>query len=212
LRYFPVGYGNALRETPEQIRELTRVILGQLEEEPDPWLVTFHDRIALAWATFVAAQELDDTAVRDRRDAFAYLVAERRSWVHALSVSRLKATIACLDDPAYVRGIFSPADVRRRATVPTSADGDGLPETTSRPDAREVLTSLHLLPASAVTPVQALTVTPAKAPADQLSAPPLRLIDRRTDVFRRLTALGLRWKIEPGARSRRVSHAETSPN
>jgi hypothetical protein len=145
LRYFPVGYGNALRETPEQIREVTRVILGQLDGESDPWLVTFRNRIARALETFAAAQDLCDTAVGNRRAAFAYLVAERRSWVQALSVSRLEARIAYLDDEAYLRGIFSPADVRRRATTPALAESDGLPATTSQPETQGVLASLHLI-------------------------------------------------------------------
>jgi hypothetical protein len=165
LRYFPVGYGNALRETPEQIREVTRVILGQLDGESDPWLATFRNRIARALETFAAAQDLCDTAVGNRRAAFAYLVAERRSWVQALSVSRLEARIAYLDDEAYLRGIFSPADVRRRATMPALAESDGLPATTSQPETQGVLASLHLLPASAVSPAQAHAVTPARAPA-----------------------------------------------
>lgn len=166
LRYFPLGYGNALRETPEQIRETARVILGQLEKEPDPWLVTFHGRIARALATFGAAQDLGDAAAGDRREAIAYVVAERRSWVQALSVSRLEASIAYLDDQAYVRRIFSPADVRRRAAMPALEESDGLPATTSQPYAQETRASLRLLPASAVSSVQALAGIPAKAPAE----------------------------------------------
>lgn len=165
IRYFPVGYGNALRERPEQIREMTRVILGHLEQEPDPWLVTFQSRIDGALATFVAAQDLGDAAVGDRRDAFAYLVAERRSWVQALSVSRLEAKIAYLDDEAYVRGIYSPAAVRRRAAAAPSAESEGLAATTSRPEATDLLATLRLLPASAATLVRPPAVNPAKAPA-----------------------------------------------
>ena len=172
LRYFLLGYGNAVRETPEQIRETTPVILGQLEKEPDSWLVTFQDRIAGALATFTTAQDLGDAAVRDRRAAFAYLVAERPCWLHALSVSRPEASIAYLDERGPARRIFSPADLRRRATVPASADSDGLPTTISQPEAQELLASLHLLAASTVTPVQPPAPPQAEAPAASL----LRLI------------------------------------
>jgi hypothetical protein len=95
-------------------------------------------------------------------------VAERRSWVQALSVSRLEARIAYLDDEAYLRGIFSPADVRRRATTQALAESDGPSATASQPETQGVLASLHLLPASAVTPVQAPSATPAKAPPASL--------------------------------------------
>jgi hypothetical protein len=75
---------------------------------------------------------------------------------------------AYLDDEAYLRGIFSPADVRRRATVPAGAQSDGPSSTTSQPEAQGVLASRPLLPASTLTPAQAPAVTPAKAPAASL--------------------------------------------
>jgi hypothetical protein len=130
LRYFPVGYGSALREKPEQIPEITRAILGKLDEETNPWLVSFRDRITATHDAFLAAQSLCIAAIGHRIDAASYLKAEKRLWIQALSVSRLRAWEACLGDEAYVRAIFAPARVSRRTAASGMADGDAVAETT----------------------------------------------------------------------------------
>ncbi len=114
LRYFPLGYGSAIREKPEQILEITRAVIGKLGEESDPWLVSLRDRLSSMHETFLAAQGLCVAAINARNDAFAYLAAERRSWIQALAVSRLKAKQACLGDAAYLRLIFAPALLPKR--------------------------------------------------------------------------------------------------
>jgi hypothetical protein len=133
LRYFPAGYGSALREKPQQIPEITRVVLGKLAEETDPWLVSFRDRISATHTAFLAAQNLCVATVGNRKDAMSYLKAEKRLWIQALSVCRMKAGAACLGDEAYVRAIFAPAHVSRRAATSVAADGDEAPETPAKP-------------------------------------------------------------------------------
>jgi hypothetical protein len=134
LRYFPAGYGSALREKPEQIPEITRVVLGKLAEETDPWLVSFRDRIGATHDAFLAAQNLCVATVGNRKDAMSYLKAEKRLWIQALSVSRLKAGEACLGDEAYVRAIFAPAHVARRPATSVAPDGDDAAETAAKPE------------------------------------------------------------------------------
>jgi len=134
LRYFPAGYGSALREKPEQIPQITRVILGKLAEETDPWLVSFRDRINATHEAFLAAQNLCVAAVANRSDAMSYLKAEKLLWIRALSVSRMKSGEACLGDEAYVRAIFAPAHLSRRAAAPEAADGDVASETPAKPE------------------------------------------------------------------------------
>jgi hypothetical protein len=124
LRYFPLGYGAAVRESPEQISEVTRVVLGKLAEETDPWLAAFRDRITSAHEAFLAAQNRCVDAIRGRNDAFAYLVAEKRLWIRALAVSRLKVREVCLGEEAYVRMIFSAAEAPRRRMAGEPAAGD----------------------------------------------------------------------------------------
>ncbi len=152
LRYFPVGFGNAVREKPEGFLEATRVILRLLEEETDPWLAGFHGRIASALEEYEAAQAPGDAALAARDDAFAYLAAERRSWVQALSVSRLEAMIACLDDAAHVSEIFSPAAVRRRGADPAAASAIR--------ECEAVAAATTVLAAAAATPTTALVPPP----------------------------------------------------
>ena len=135
LRYFPAGYGSALREKSEQIPEITRVILGKLVEETDPWLVSFRDRIGATHDTFLAAQSLCVAMVANRKDAMSYLKAEKRLWIQALSVCRMKSGAACLGDEAYVRAIFAPAHVSRRAAASDATDGDATSETPAKPEA-----------------------------------------------------------------------------
>jgi hypothetical protein len=135
LRYFPVGYGTAIRENPEQIQEVTRVVLGKLGEETDPWLVSLRDRISSAQETFLAAQSHCVAAITARNDAFAYLAAGKRAWVQSLVVARLKARQACIGDDAYVRAIFSPADPPQRGAAP-APDSDEAPSVTpAKPEA-----------------------------------------------------------------------------
>ena len=134
LRYFPAGYGSALREKPQQIPEITRVVLGKLAEETDPWLVSFRDRISATHDAFLAAQNLCVATVGNRKDAMSYLKAEKRLWIQALSVARLKSGEACLGDEAYVRAIFAPAHPSRRAASSIAADGDAAPETPAKPE------------------------------------------------------------------------------
>jgi hypothetical protein len=132
LRYFPMGYGTAIREHPEQILEVTRVVLGKLAEETDPWLVPLRDRITAAHEAFLVAQVQCVEGNRGRNDAFAYLVAEKRRWIQSLGVSRLRAKEACLGDEAYVSVIFSPATIRRRAVVVEPAAGDASADTPAK--------------------------------------------------------------------------------
>ena len=134
LRYFPAGYGSALREKPEQIPEITRVVLGKLAEETDPWLTSFRDRIGATHTAFLAAQNLCVATVGNRQDAMSYLKAEKRRWIQALSVSRMRSGEACLGDEAYVREIFAPAYRSRRAAASDAADGDAPPETPAKPE------------------------------------------------------------------------------
>jgi hypothetical protein len=134
LRYFPAGYGSALREKPEQIPEVTRVVLGKLAEETDPWLVSFRDRIGATLTAFLAAQSLCATMVGSRQDAMSYLKAEKRLWIQALSASRMRSGEACLGDEAYVRAIFAPAYRSRRAAASGAADGDAASETPAKPE------------------------------------------------------------------------------
>ena len=142
LRYFPLGYGSALREKPEQIPEITRVVLGKLAEETDPWLVSFRDRIGATHDAFLAAQNLCVATVADRQDAMSYLKAEKRLWIQALSVSRLKSGEACLGDEAYVRAIFGPAHVSRRSAAPGAADGDAVPDMAAKPEVSAALSPM----------------------------------------------------------------------
>ena len=134
LRYFPAGYGSALREKPQQIPEITRVVLGKLAEETDPWLVSFRDRIGATLTAFLAAQSLCVAMVGNRNDAMSYLKAEKRLWIQALSVSRLRSGEVCLGDEAYVRAIFAPAYRSRRAAGSDAADGDAASETPAKPE------------------------------------------------------------------------------
>jgi hypothetical protein len=134
LRYFPEGYGSALREKPEQIPEITRVVLGKLAEETDPWLVSFRDRIGATHTAFLAEQNLCVATVGNRNDALSYLKAEKRAWIQALSASRLRAGEACLNDEAYVRAIFASARVSRRGAGSDAADGDAASETPAKPE------------------------------------------------------------------------------
>jgi hypothetical protein len=114
LRYFPWGYGDALRQKPEQTLDLVRVILGQLDEEPDPWLRSHRVRLAEAYDGFRTAQDGCVASLAARADASAYLVAEKRRWIRGLAASRLRAKAVCSEDEGYLRMIYAPADVRRR--------------------------------------------------------------------------------------------------
>jgi hypothetical protein len=127
-----VGYGSALREKPQQIPEITRVVLGKLAEETDPWLVSFRDRIGATHTAFLAAQSLCVAMVGNRKDAMSYLKAEKRLWIQALFVCRMKAGAACLGDDAYVRAIFAPAHVSRRGAPSDGAEGDAVSETPAK--------------------------------------------------------------------------------
>jgi hypothetical protein len=133
LRYFPAGYGSALRERPEQIPEITRVVLGKLAEETDLWLISFRDRIGATHDAFLAAQGLCVAMVGNRQDAMSYLKAEKRLWIQALSVSRMRSGEVCLGDEAYVRAIFAPAHPSRRAAASDAAGGDAAGETPAKP-------------------------------------------------------------------------------
>jgi hypothetical protein len=134
LRYFPAGYGSALREKPQQIPEITRAVLGKLAEETDSWLVSFRDRIGATHTAFLVAQDLCVAAVGNRTDAASYLKAEKRLWIQALSGSRLNAGEACLGDEAYVRAIFAPAHLSRRPAASVAPDGDGAAEAAVKPE------------------------------------------------------------------------------
>ena len=121
-RYFPAGYGSAIHQTPGQILDVARVVLGKLGEEEDPWLRSFRERIRETAGALEAAHESCVAAIAARRAAFAYMAAEKRSWICALAVSRLRAEEICLSEAAYLRLLFEPAETSRRGHTPSPAD------------------------------------------------------------------------------------------
>jgi hypothetical protein len=118
LRYFPKGYGNALRLGTERIGEFASILIRQLETEADPWLMLFCSRLIEARDAFISAQALCEEAERQERASFEYLRSEKRRWLVGLYRSRLQAQGARPGEPRIIRGIYEPAMQERRRAKP----------------------------------------------------------------------------------------------
>jgi hypothetical protein len=114
LIYYPDGYGEATRLPAAETIEFERVLLGKLEQETDPSLVGYRDRIAATRDALISAEAAYATAANAQREAYGLMQAERRSFARGMTETRALAEAACHSEPAYLRVIFAPAEAHRR--------------------------------------------------------------------------------------------------
>jgi hypothetical protein len=141
--YFPEGYGVLRRLKPAELVQFTGQITTLLEKEADPKPASYRQPLIEASAEFAEVDERSEAAARALEDALAFQKASRHRFVRALAQARHLAAVACDEEPAYIKGIFSPA-YTWRTTAPETVGDIGAPGT---PDEVE---SPAALPASAV--------------------------------------------------------------